>query len=107
MMESSQISTCAGCGQPIRSADPWPALWSGGVPYHLACAPSGAIESAAEEYQAILRKGVRYFVDKYGGPSDSAKDIGGRFLTLGRAVEEEQVRRSKSATRPDSGSAAR
>jgi hypothetical protein len=104
-MASPQLSDCAVCGQPILVQDAGAALWSGGAPYHLGCAPSEVVENAAEEYQAILRKGVRYFIEKYGGPVDSANDLGRRFLALGQAVEEEQARRTKTSTRSRSGSA--
>jgi hypothetical protein len=104
-MPSSQLTACAVCGQPILVEDAGAAVWYGGAPYHLGCAPSEAVVNAAEEYQAILRKGVRYFIEKYGGPADSANDLGRRFLALGRAVEEEQARRTKTSTRSRSGSA--
>jgi hypothetical protein len=51
------------------------------------------VVSAAEEYRAILRKGVRYFVEKYSVDSVGVADIGARFLVLGQALESEIRRR--------------
>jgi hypothetical protein len=95
------VATCPVCKQQILPDDPIGPLRSGDELYHVACAPSMLIESVAEEYQAILKKGVRYFVEKYSDPSAPAADFGSRFLALGRAVEVERERRQRTTTRPD------
>jgi hypothetical protein len=96
-MDAPLPAACAVCGKPLLMGDPRPVLRSGEAHYHLTCAPSAVIEGAAEEYEAILRKGVRYFVEKYTEPTDSASDMGSRFLGLGRAIEVERSRRSNKA----------
>jgi hypothetical protein len=96
-MEEPPSDACAGCGRPLLLEDPVPALTSGKARYHLTCAPSQVVQAAADEYRAILRKGVRYFIEKYGRSSDSTSDPGAQFLALGRAVEEEHARRTKLA----------
>ncbi|MGI0071900.1 MAG: hypothetical protein ACRECT_07570 [Thermoplasmata archaeon] len=87
------MTRCAGCSKPLEPAVTEEILRSGGDLYHLACVPGALLATAAEEYQAILRKGVRYFVDKYGDPAVEHDDLGDRFLRLGRAVEAERRRR--------------
>ncbi len=87
---------CAGCGTAVTSADPGPSLRDGDQVFHMACAPPALITSASEEYRAILRKGVRYFLDKYGGASDGERNLGEGFLCLGQAIEAERDRRSRT-----------
>lgn len=74
--------------------DPRPAIRSEGEAYHLACAPPPLLESAAEEYRAIVRKGVRYFVGKYSCEPVEEAQLGERFLELGRALDAESLRRA-------------
>jgi hypothetical protein len=102
-MDAPSLEACSGCGQPLLPTDPRPVLRSTDARYHLTCAPIGVLESAEEEYQAILRKGVRYFVEKYEGSLDLKSDIGTRFLELGRALEQEHERRAKALGRPAPG----
>jgi len=52
------------------------------------------VELASEEYRAILRKGVRYFLEKYSGPPGTNPDLGVEFLELGKAVEAERALRT-------------
>jgi hypothetical protein len=87
------MEECAGCGESVELGGPSPVLRSSGKFYHLTCAPADLVNNAAEEYQAILRKGMRYFVEKYSAPGDSETDLGSRFLALGRSIEEERRRR--------------
>jgi hypothetical protein len=90
------MSVCVGCGRPLDSPQGGPNLRSDSGTFHIGCAPAELVERASEEYQAILRKGVRYFVDKYSGTPSSAADLGVRFWELGRAIEEERERRARS-----------
>jgi hypothetical protein len=87
------MSGCAGCGRPLQGDPGGPAIRDGGVPYHLACAPVPLLLAASEEYRAIVRKGVRYFLEKYGDGTTEGEDLVRRFLDLGRAVEAERERR--------------
>jgi hypothetical protein len=85
------MDACAVCGQ--SPSDTRPAFRSGGSIYHLACAPTDFLESAAEEYRAILRKGIRYFVDKYSVRGSETAEPGPVFAQLGPAIEAERERR--------------
>jgi hypothetical protein len=88
------MDRCSTCGEAVTAAEAVPVLRSEAGLYHLPCAPAALVVSAAEEYQAILRKGVRYFVEKYGASPSGPQDLGGSFLRLGRAVEAEAQRRA-------------
>jgi hypothetical protein len=89
------MTSCAGCAGDVDPHAALPGIRSGSEVYHLACAPTALLDSASEEYRAIVRKGVRYFVEKFGEPP-SGGDLGTRFLDLGRAVEAERVRRGSA-----------
>jgi hypothetical protein len=91
------MSVCVACGKPISLDGTQPVLRSADAIYHLTCAPGELLESAGDEYQAILKKGVRYFVEKYSGPAEPPLDPGARFLNLGRAVEAERERRMRNS----------
>ncbi|MGA8542242.1 MAG: hypothetical protein WB947_01670 [Thermoplasmata archaeon] len=88
------MTGCTGCAGPLPPADSRPTVRFEASVFHIACAPSALLESATEEYRAIVRKGVRYFVEKYSGPSPEGSDVGARFLELGHSLEAEQARRS-------------
>ncbi len=83
---------CVGCRQGV--APPDPALRGPGGSYHLGCAPAPLLEAAIEEHAAIVRKGVRYFVEKYDGSAEAAGDWGARFVALGSALDRERQSRS-------------
>jgi hypothetical protein len=89
------MTPCAACGEPLPPSDRRPAVRAGGEVYHVSCAPSSLIESASEEYRAVIRKGVRYFVEKYGDAPAENADVGARFLELGHAIESERERRGR------------
>jgi hypothetical protein len=91
---------CAACGKPIPPDRSAPAIRSGEAVYHLRCAPGQLIEGASEEYQAILKKGVRYFVEKYSSLPEPSADVGNDFLELGRAFEAEREHRKGSTGHP-------
>jgi hypothetical protein len=86
------MTDCLGCGAAL-SVDR-PGLRSEAGPFHLPCAPSDLIEHASEEYRAIVRKGVSYFVQKYADAPTSLPDPGAEFLRLGNALEQERARRT-------------
>ena len=85
------MSDCRACGRPMPGSEL--AILSGTIPYHVACAPPELIDAASEEYRAILRKGVRYFLEKYGDPVAAEGDPGAAFLALGSAIEKERGKR--------------
>lgn len=85
---------CAKCGRPFDPGASSVTLRSDRGRFHLPCAPTDLLESAVEEYGAILRKGVRYFVEKYSASPSTPAEIGPRFLELGQAVESERARRA-------------
>ncbi|MFZ3356165.1 MAG: hypothetical protein WA549_05325 [Thermoplasmata archaeon] len=87
------MTNCADCGAVIGS-DPRPAIRSGPQSYHLTCAPAALLAEAQDEYEAILRKGVRYFLEKYHvGPTEAAHP-GPQFVALGSAIATERTRRA-------------
>jgi hypothetical protein len=87
------MTVCGACGGPLGPSDSRPAIRGDGVVYHIGCAPSAVVQAVSEEYRAIVRKGVRYFVEKYSESSVGDGEIGVRFLELGRAIEAERSRR--------------
>jgi hypothetical protein len=89
------MTNCSGCNRPVVPSDTQPALRSGPEEYHLSCAPEAMLEAAAEEYRAIVRKGVRYFVEKYSVGAVEAPEVGRRFSELGQAIEAESGRRAR------------
>jgi hypothetical protein len=101
------MANCAACGRAVVPSDEISTLRSDAGSFHLACAPNELVERASEEYRAILRKGVRYFVDKYAGFPSPTADLGGQFGDLGRAVEGERERRARSPGSPPSSGDAR
>jgi hypothetical protein len=100
-------TSCPACGRALAESDTPRAIQDGeNGAYHLRCAPAGLLRQADEEWSAVLRKGVRYFVAKYGisgavidarSPAISPShgdEIGAVFLELGKAVREELDRRT-------------
>lgn len=96
------MARCAECGGPVAPSDPRPSVRSDDTFYHLSCAPKSLVLAVAEEYRAILRKGVRYFVEKYGVTPPGTTDPGTSFVGLGRAVEGELQRREGTPSSGDS-----
>lgn len=86
------MTGCAVCGASVDGASS-PGFRADGATYHLGCAPIRLIEVASEEYRAIVRKGVRYFVEKYGAEDSVPDEAGARFVSLGHAIEAERARR--------------
>jgi hypothetical protein len=95
--------TCSSCGRPFSASESELSFRSGDALYHVACAPTALLDSASEEFEAVLRKGIRYFVEKYSGPEGPPGDPGARFLALGRAIEQERSRRKGTAATPAAG----
>lgn len=90
------MANCAACGRALVPSDPMSTMRSDAGSLHLACAPNELVERASEEYHAIIRKGVRYFVDKYAGFPSTTADLGTQFSDLGSAVEKERERRGRN-----------
>ena len=83
---------CTTCGAALpEGAD---AIRGKDGTYHLRCAPPELISAAAEEYAAIVRKGVRYFVEKYATSPVGPDRWGPEFLDLGEALRREALRRN-------------
>ena len=91
------MTECDECGQELAPTDRCSALRQGTAWYHLACAPRELVATAFEEHQAILRKGIRYFVEKYSAAPADALQLGATFVDLGRALEAERARRGGGA----------
>jgi hypothetical protein len=91
------MTNCPACGGAIDPGGSPPSLRAGEHRYHPSCAPPEVVAAALEEYEAILRKGIRYFVEKYGDTPPSPAELGTRFLNLGRALEAERERRTARA----------
>jgi hypothetical protein len=94
-MAASRRPLCENCGQPILAEGVPPPLRSGGLYYHTPCAPEGLLLEASGEYEAILRKGVRYFVEKFGEPPVPTEGTVRRFVALGEAIQGERDRRAR------------
>jgi hypothetical protein len=84
---------CVACGSPLGGEHESPGIRGPAGAYHLSCAPDHLLRDADEEYAAIVRKGVRYFLEKFGTSSDGATDPGEAFLSLGSAIRRERSRR--------------
>ena len=103
------MQNCAQCGRAIAEDGLPASVASGTGRFHLACAPDSLLQAVNEEWNAILRKGIRYFVEKYlvvpghpraedTPPSDEAlSDLGRRFLNFGAELRRELARRAKTA----------
>jgi hypothetical protein len=87
------MTDCAGCRTSVDSG-PGGAIRSGARCFHLPCAPAALLAEAQEEYDAILRKGVRYFLEKYSvGGRESVPPVA-QFLELGSALATERAHRT-------------
>jgi hypothetical protein len=86
---------CGSCGRPISAEGSPPALRSGDLYFHTPCAPDELLHDASGEYEAVLRKGVRYFVEKFGEPPVPVEGTVRRFLALGEAIQAERDRRAR------------
>jgi hypothetical protein len=88
------VTQCRSCGAVLSDAPAEPGLRSSEGVYHVRCAPDVLLRDAADEYAAIVRKGVHYFVEKYGAPTTESEPVGERFVGLGTAVLAETERRN-------------
>jgi hypothetical protein len=86
------MTECSACRQP--GTEERPLVRTEALFFHTQCAPRELIESASEEYRAILRKGVRYFVEKYSVDASAQTDPAEEFLRLGNAIEAERSQRT-------------
>lgn len=94
------MDRCAGCGVALSAHPPRPLVRGEGRSFHVGCAPGPLLAGAVEEYRAILRKGVRYFVEKYSVSGDPPTEPGVLFVTLGDALEAEARRRESAKGAP-------
>jgi len=56
---------CAGCGKPIVTEESKISVGERDLNYHLSCAPDDLLNDAVTEGNAILARGVTYYVNKY------------------------------------------
>lgn len=57
--------TCSACGKRIEEEGRLSSIMSKDLVYHLGCAPEGLVRDAMTEWDAIVTKGIKYFVSKY------------------------------------------
>ncbi len=81
---------CSGCGKAIEGGDTIN-IGLEDKTYHIACAPDQLLGDALEEWNAIVKRGVKYFVGKYQPPKarpsgysnlDSRKDGPANYIRL-------------------------
>lgn len=96
------MSTCASCRRQIVSGRGKVGIRNRGKAYHLSCAPASLLNTAIEEWDAILSRGVEYFVAKY-VPAD-ARPVGkggpavvSRFAEIGEKLKAEAKSRRAGA----------
>lgn len=66
-MRARQVSLikCSGCGDVIKVGQDKVHIGENGLVYHLSCAPSDLISDAVTEGNAVLARGITYYVNKY------------------------------------------
>lgn len=91
--------TCSACGKPISGKDRDLGIRERDQSYHIACAPDDLLDDAVSEWNAILDRGVVYFVRKYsvpGGPKSRNRAARvDSFADLGKRIIAESKRRSR------------
>jgi hypothetical protein len=88
------MTTCAVCQLGIDLEGGF-GIRSGDQAFHIGCAPEALLMEACDEYEAIVRKGVRYFVEKYSVGAADPKNAAPRFMQLGAILEAERQRRTR------------
>ncbi len=87
---------CSGCGRAVEGGEAINIGIEEKV-FHLSCAPDQLVDDALEEWSAIVKRGVTYFVGKYQPPNarpsgysnlDSPKDGPSSYIKLFAAVGE-------------------
>lgn len=56
---------CSVCGKDIEGERPVSSIRGTDQVYHVGCAPEELVRDALAEWDAIVKKGVKYFVRKY------------------------------------------
>ncbi len=88
---------CSACGKTISGKGRDQGIRERELVYHISCAPSDLLDDAVSEWNAILDRGIKYFVRKYS--PRAGKRSGGRatnvgdFADLGVALIAETKRR--------------
>ncbi len=92
------MSICPGCGREVPEGVTGSSIRGAEGLYHLPCAPEALVDAAREEWEAILRKGIRYFLGKYASesPAGPTPPPAEAFLEMGEALADEQDRRRKA-----------
>ncbi len=91
-----RMATCASCRKEIRPTG-ISGIRDGRKAYHLACAPKSLLSNAVEEWDAILSRGIEYYVGKYSVKSSPrGKDALFRhFASLGVKLKAEAQARGQ------------
>jgi len=61
----TQRPRCSACGQPIEVGGEPIHIGERDLLYHLPCAPGDLLEDAVTEGNAVLTRGITYYVNKY------------------------------------------
>lgn len=56
---------CSGCGDTILVSGERIHIGENGLLYHVSCAPSDLLTDAVTEGNAVLARGITYYVNKY------------------------------------------
>lgn len=90
---------CASCGKQISTAKGPAGIRERDQVYHINCAPDDLLADALSEWDAILDRGLTYFVKKYstsrGGGLRGRQAYVGLFSEMGRSMAAESKKRKK------------
>lgn len=59
------MAKCSGCGDLIKVGEGRIHIGENGLFYHVSCAPSDLLTDAVTEGNAVLARGITYYVNKY------------------------------------------
>ncbi|MBI4257962.1 MAG: hypothetical protein HY619_03310 [Thaumarchaeota archaeon] len=59
------MAACAKCGQRLKISEDSISIGERDLHYHVACAPNDLLQDVITEANAIVSRGIKYFVDKY------------------------------------------
>lgn len=92
------MASCAACGKQVSTSRGGWGLRERDLVYHIRCAPDDLLDDATSEWDAILDRGMTYFVKKYSpegrGPNDRRQTLAS-FAELGGRISAESKRRKK------------
>ncbi len=98
------MAVCASCGKAIAASRGGVGIRSKRKAYHISCAPAALLDTAIEEWDAIISRGIEYFEGKYvpaGSPESTKRDEDALLRSFSRFGEklklEARTRRSSKA----------